>query len=72
MSGDAQGTDAATGRLRTLAGHPVAMLLLYGAMAGAAFSISKLAMGAATELFNEELPLSGKDKRALIEYLKYF
>ncbi len=46
MSGDAQRMDAATGRLRSLARRPLALLLLYGVMAGAAFSISKLAMGA--------------------------
>lgn len=45
MADDSLGTDAAAGRLRSLARHPLSMLLLYGVMAGAAFSISKIAMG---------------------------
>ena len=46
MSDDSFGAGVAVGRLRSLACQPFAMLLAYGVMAGAAFSISKLAMGA--------------------------
>ena len=46
MSDDTFGAGGAIGRLRSLARQPFAMLLAYGIMAGAAFSIAKLAMGA--------------------------